>query len=85
MANYKCPHNVGDRVMAIRPPGDDKFDVTKGPGWVDEMDDYVGHSHTIREIEEHDQYYCVRFEDADFFDDYAWRDDWVIKTGYTLF
>lgn len=35
MANYKCPFNIGDSVMVVKPDNDDIYDITKGPGWVD--------------------------------------------------
>lgn len=85
MADYKCPFKVGDSVMVVKPDNDDIYDITKGPGWVEEMDDYIGQQNIVREIDERSDYYHIRFADVDFDDDYIWKDDWLVAFNYTLF
>lgn len=85
MADYKCPFKVGDSVMVVKPDSDEIYDTTKGPGWVEEMDDYIGQHDIIREVEERGDHYRIRFADKDFYDDYIWKDDWLIAVNYTLF
>lgn len=85
MADYKCPFKVGDSVMVVKPDNDDIYDITKGPGWVEEMDDYIGQQNIVREIDERSDYYHIRFADVDFDDDYIWKDDWLVAFNYALF
>ena len=82
MEQYKCPFQVGDSVIPVKP-----LDPSEGPGWSDGMDFMVGNVYTIHVITWIDGYgyYEARLGTTDKERMWYWKDTWLKPIDYSLF
>ena len=81
MEQYKCPFQVGDSVIPMKP-----LDPHEGPGWSDGMDFMEGSTYCVYSIaQSQNGYYLIRIGEEP--DERSWKsmDKWLRPVDYTLF